>query len=202
MKLNINYFVKLPIIPQVEKLLNRPGFVEKLNSRFHREKISNENLEDIYDGSVYKKYARINGFLSKIWNMSFTWNTDGISIFRSSKLSIWPFFLQINELPFADWCKKKNIILGGVWFSDNKPEANIFLSVFREPLSQLFRGVHMVVRRAVVTIRAKIICGSADIPARAKFLNMKQHLATCGCLVCRINTVAVGNFPICEKIDT
>jgi hypothetical protein len=33
------------------------------------------------------------------YNVSFTWNTDGIPVFKSSKFSLWPFYLVINELP-------------------------------------------------------------------------------------------------------
>ena len=57
-------------------------------------------IHDIYDGCEYRKYVQ-SGFLSTCnkANVSLTLNTDGINIYRSSKCSLWPVWLQINELP-------------------------------------------------------------------------------------------------------
>ena len=61
----------------------------------------NECLQDIYDGSLYKDYvAQEDSFLCCPWNISFTLNTDGVSVFSSSKKGhLWPVYLAINELP-------------------------------------------------------------------------------------------------------
>ena len=40
-----------------------------------------------------------NRFLNNPANVSLLVNTDGVSIFRSSKCSLWPIWLVINELP-------------------------------------------------------------------------------------------------------
>ena len=53
-------------------------------------------LQDIYDGREYQRYSQ---FLSNNANVSLTLNTDGVAIFRSSKSSVWPVWLVINELP-------------------------------------------------------------------------------------------------------
>lgn len=44
-------------------------------------------LEDIYDGVEYRKHQ---SFLNCPGNVSLTFNTDGVSICRSSKVSVWP----------------------------------------------------------------------------------------------------------------
>ncbi|KAE8742476.1 hypothetical protein FOCC_FOCC011971 [Frankliniella occidentalis] len=44
-------------------MLKRPGFYDSLKFRFHRQKKSEENIEDIYDGSVYQQHFN-GGFLS------------------------------------------------------------------------------------------------------------------------------------------
>lgn len=54
-------------------------------------------IRDVYDGESYRKHFP--GFLSKPTNVSLLLNTDGVAIFSSSKVSIWPVWIQINELP-------------------------------------------------------------------------------------------------------
>ena len=41
-------------------------------------------------------------------NISFLINTDGVPVFKSSKVSIWPLYLIINELPYGkrEWQRK------------------------------------------------------------------------------------------------
>lgn len=56
----------------------------------------NEDIVDVYDGREYKKHS---AFLSQPGNVSFTLNTDGVAIYRSSSISLWPVWLVINELP-------------------------------------------------------------------------------------------------------
>ena len=53
-------------------------------------------LRDIYDGLGYKKHLN---FLSKTTNISLLLNTDGVAIFRSSKVSVWPVWAVVYELP-------------------------------------------------------------------------------------------------------
>ena len=63
---------------------------------------STSTLTDVFDGSEYSQVARPGGFLyptTNPANISFTINTDGVSLFKSSKTEIWPLFLVINELP-------------------------------------------------------------------------------------------------------
>lgn len=52
-------------------------------------------LSDIVDGSLYADF-------NSDTCVSLVLNTDGVSIFKSNKTSIWPILLMINELPFVD----------------------------------------------------------------------------------------------------
>ena len=56
-------------------------------------------IQDVYDGMEYQKH-RV--FLSSPCNLSFACNTDGVAIFSSSSVSIWPVWLCINELPCSE----------------------------------------------------------------------------------------------------
>ena len=55
----------------------------------------------LFDRRQYQQL--IKGFLANPNNILFGLNTDGAAIFKSSKLSIWPVFLMINELPPNEW---------------------------------------------------------------------------------------------------
>jgi len=67
----------------------RPGFYDELQHRFRRNKKTEENIEDVYDGRVYQEQVQ-NGFLNNPNNLSFMWYSDGISIFKSANFTIWP----------------------------------------------------------------------------------------------------------------
>ena len=54
-------------------------------------------MRDIYDG---QKYRELNEFTSK-GNLTMLLNTDGVQLFKSSSMSMWPIWLVINELPFT-----------------------------------------------------------------------------------------------------
>lgn len=79
----VSYFIQIPLIPQLINLFKRPNFYQSLQGRFNRRKINDKNLDDIWDGSIYQSIFQNNGFLSYPSNISFTWNTDGISLFKS-----------------------------------------------------------------------------------------------------------------------
>lgn len=57
-----------------------------------------DHMHNIFDGREYKNLVQ-SGFLCNKSNVSLTLNTDGVEIYRSSKSSLWPIWLQINELP-------------------------------------------------------------------------------------------------------
>ncbi|CAG5084112.1 Protein of unknown function [Cotesia congregata] len=93
-------------------------------------------ITDIYDGELYREWFN-NGFLFTPNNISFSWYTDGIPVYKSSHISIWPFYLTINELPFNERKKRENTLLLGYWFDDKKPYMNNFIYKFREELQRV-----------------------------------------------------------------
>ena len=48
-------------------------------------------------------------------------NTDGVPVFKSSKVSIWPLYLVINELNYSKRMAYENMIFVGLWFGEKKP---------------------------------------------------------------------------------
>ncbi|CAG5096817.1 Protein of unknown function [Cotesia congregata] len=200
------YFIELPLVPQLLRLFHRDGFFNLLNARFDRQHDFPGTKDDIWDGEIYKSLSGPNGFLSNRNNISFTWNTDGIDLYKSSKFSIWPFYLTINELPFSLRSQLKNTLICGFWFGSIKPIANVFMNSFRQIIEKIFKGIFIRLpnRANLVKVRGLIICGTCDLPAKACFLNMKAHNAIYGCCKCKIQSQQEGNtrvFPYTEQLD-
>ncbi|KAK0158081.1 hypothetical protein PV327_011149, partial [Microctonus hyperodae] len=82
-----SYFIQLPFHEQLKEMYKRDGFRNLLNSRFERPANSSNILSDIYDGSLYKEWVN-NGFLLDKNNISFTWYTDGVPVYKSSKVNL------------------------------------------------------------------------------------------------------------------
>jgi len=64
-------------------------------------------------------------------------NTDGVNIFKSSKLSISPIFLSLNELEFK--VRRKNTILVSLWLGLKKPNFHTYLPGFVDQCNELMR---------------------------------------------------------------
>lgn len=185
---NVSYFIEIPLLSQLEKMFKRDGFYDSLNHRFTRTKKNPNNYEDIYDGEIYKQLSRENNILSNPSNISLTWNTDGVSIFKSSKYCIWPFYFMINELPHYLRSKMQNVLLGGLWFGSSQPQPNLFMKYsLVDSLKKLYEGVGFKIfgRANLVRVKGIVICGTCDLPAKSKFLNMKQFNGNYGCQKCK-----------------
>ena len=71
-----------------------------------RQKKNPQSIEDVIDGEVYSTHFGQDGFLrgttddakSKEIHISLQCNTDGVKVFKSSKVEIWPIYYTINEL--------------------------------------------------------------------------------------------------------
>ena len=58
-----------------------------------------QSYVDIHSGQCYRSlYA--SGFFSQEGAISLTMNTDGIPVFKSNTMSLWPVYGMINELPY------------------------------------------------------------------------------------------------------
>ena len=206
-----SYFIEMSVTNQIRNLFARDGFYQKLQHRFKRKKINENNLEDIYDGKIYKDMFENDGPLSNPNNISFTWNTDGIPVFKSSKFSLWPMYLIINELDIKYRSRKENMIFAGLWFGETKP----VFARFTEPLLRDLKtletdGIDLEINGKTVTSKAFMLYGCADLPARSSVLNMNQFNGQCSCVKClqpgeNERTPAGGNihvFPFMQDNPT
>ena len=189
------YFVSLNFASRLKKLLETKSVKKNLEKRFSREKLNDaEGIEDIYDGRLYKKLTHIGQPLHNINNLSYTFNTDGCKSANSSKVTIWPIYLSINELtPDA---RKDNIMLAGVWVDTEEPDMNLFLEPFINDANALSEtGIKWTstTNQDIKTKALPLIC-VVDSVARPKILTMKQFNGYFGCTFCKHPTENVEGY--------
>ena len=178
-----NFFITTDLKLQVRALFERNYIFSHLTYRFTRHKILPNNIEDIYDGECYKTLTEDGKPLSNRNNFSYSFNTDGFPIFKSSKYSLWPIYIMINELPPN--LRTKNLLLAGVWFGKSEPKMEIFLEKFTEEANKLSdEGV--VWKQGEELKHSKLfgICCCADAPARASMQNHDRFNGYYGCALC------------------
>uniref|UniRef100_A0ABD2WAA5 DUF4218 domain-containing protein n=1 Tax=Trichogramma kaykai TaxID=54128 RepID=A0ABD2WAA5_9HYME len=177
------YFLTLNIKSQIQELLNNPLIQPHLSYRETRCKKTEDNIEDVLDGDLYKRLSAPNNILHDKLNFSYIFNTDGCKASDSSPVSVWPVFLKINELPPA--IRDNFIILVGLWVNEVKPTMNTFLPPLINVMNSLSsEGVEW--NRNGKIVKSKIIpfgC-CVDTPCRCSLLNMKQFNGNYGCTFC------------------
>lgn len=144
-------------------------------------------VRDIQDGSCYRKLFEENGFLSgsENYNITATMNTDGLCLYQSSKVELWPIFLTVNELPPQKRFARHNIILAGIWQGRGKPPFQQFMEAFTAQMDDLFsKGFNIVVDHETITVRLSVLCAVADLPAKAGLLNMTLFNGVEACITC------------------
>ena len=77
------------------KLLERSGIWTKIQ-QYKNTPNHSSSIRDIVDGTVYKKFTEPEGFLTSENNLTLLFNTDGIPLYKSSKVNIWPVFLAVR----------------------------------------------------------------------------------------------------------
>jgi len=51
------YFIEISVVHQLSEFFSRNGFYSHMQYRFHRTKKHPENVEEIYDGALYKQFS-------------------------------------------------------------------------------------------------------------------------------------------------
>ena len=102
-----HYFITFDVIEQLQQLLKRKfdevplqfpsGSETQRLLKLRKINADRSNMEDIYDGERYKLDPLLGDKNQN--NISFGMNTDGAAPFDSTSISMWPVYLNINELP-------------------------------------------------------------------------------------------------------
>ena len=124
-------------------------------------------------------------FFSKREHLGLICNTDGVPIFKSSRKSLWPIYFQIANLPPPVRFQKDNIVIGGIWCGQTKPN----MSVIFTPLLKDIRlwnvvGFDFESPEGHKTIRTKLLFGVYDLIAKAQVLNIMQFNGYYSCPTC------------------
>ena len=130
---NGSFFLYIPLQGQLMEMLKDPKMFAYLTNREVKATRRNANISDVTSSELYQQLIRNNN-LSKN-DMTITWNTDGMSVFKSSKYSIWPIQCTVNELPPRIYFN--NILLTGLLFGREKPNMNTFLTPFVQECTDL-----------------------------------------------------------------
>ena len=138
-------------------------------------------ITDVWDAKVLSS----DSFFSSSTNVALSVFTDGIPVFKSSKVSVWPVYYIVLNLPPSVHIKAKNIILSGMWVGPTKPPMQHLLFPLTQKIQDLSTtGIKMNSPNGVMIIRAKLVLGIFDLPAKATVLNCKQYNGKYGCSIC------------------
>ena len=127
------------------------------------------------DGTKYKE----KGILFRD-SLSLTCNIDGVPVFLSSNVSLWPIYYTINELPLI--VRRKHVILHALWSGIGKPRMDCFLKPVVDELKMLYEVGFNWVRNSVAhTTRVHLGLICCDSVAHALLQNFKQFNGAFGC---------------------
>lgn len=190
-----NKFTTYDICQQIENFFKRPNFASILKRRHETQRPESESmsLENITHGELYKKFSSI---FKGMYDLSLFIYTDGVNMFNSCKLHCYPIFFGINELPFKIRFLPKNLIFGGLWWSHDKPDFNLFLWPIVEQLKKLSEPGIEIFQPALGVVKVGLIALTADKPAKADVLNMRGHTGRHSCVKCEIRG---GSVPVPGK---
>lgn len=181
-----HFFVTFSVKNQLRFLLeNTENVMDLLSYRWTRDH-NPDIISDIYDGEVYSELAKEGKFLSHHLNLSLSFNTDGAQVFDSSKNTLWPVFIRINEFPPLIRFNFTNCLLAGMWFSNAEPNMHLFLSDFVRECHSLYEYGFSWKTPTGARVKSKVILLNCIADSKAKPLvqNCKVHNGFWGCGYC------------------
>ena len=112
-------------------------------------------------------------------------NTDGISPFKSSLVTIWPMIIALTNLPPNIRMNKDNLVTVAIWAGESKPPIQVFFKSLKSLLDELeTTGVAVPTSSGMKTIRFRPVLGLFDLIAKAPILSMNQFNGVNGCPTC------------------
>ncbi|XP_014672137.1 PREDICTED: uncharacterized protein LOC106812709 [Priapulus caudatus] len=165
---------------------------------------TSDNLSDVLDSKLYKEmfngiYVRGSNVppTSNELHISTQMNTDGVALIRSSKLSVWPIYLTINEIPPGKRYTRKFRIFAGLWFGEHKADMLIYceplIKEFQNLYNQCFEILHCGKQLLVRTV---MLSGVFDSPARSSAQGFLQFNGYNSCPNC---SIPGENLKVSEK---
>ena len=94
----------------------------------------------------------------------FFMNTDGMPVFQSLKVLIWPLYLFINGLHYRKRLWRENMLFAGLRFGEKNPHESPWRGKF--------------------ICKAALVACTCDLPARCLVCNSMQYIGEYGCWQC------------------
>lgn len=109
--------------------------------------------------------------------------TDGVPVFNSSNVVMWPVSLMLNELPPK--LRKQYLMVCALWIGTGKPSCKLLFENLVDEIKTLSRtGFRWTLLGEVVTSTVDVIAVVADSIARAPIQNLLQFNGFFGCSWC------------------
>uniref|UniRef100_A0A1X7TL76 Uncharacterized protein n=1 Tax=Amphimedon queenslandica TaxID=400682 RepID=A0A1X7TL76_AMPQE len=64
-------------------------------------------------------------------------NTDGVPLFKSSRTTLWPVYLEIGNYPPTVRFRKENAVICGFWIGQSKPDMQVLLKRILKAIDNL-----------------------------------------------------------------
>ena len=144
----------------------------------HKQK---SGYSDISDGLLYKLFA--GGKLLFQYALSLLMSADGVPVFNSSGVSMWPVSFLLNELP--PQIRKKYLMICALWLGIGKPNVKLLFEDVIDEIKELSKsGFQWTFQGRTITSTVDVIAVCADSVARAPIQNFLQFNGFFGCSWC------------------
>lgn len=182
-------FVIADIESQLRSLVERNNIWEdiKKTKQYVESNPEPTTINDITDGTGYREHSKPGGCLHGANKLSCIFNTDGVPLFNSSKVKLWPIFLCINELPPAQRFARENTIIAGLWQGKDKPPFFQYISAFGDVMTKLHvDGIpaQPAGSKQHIQVHLTALLASVDLQAKAYITNMTMHNGEYACITC------------------
>ena len=175
-----NIFILIDPTENIKLLLQEE---EKYYEYIVKDRKYDGKLRDIFDGKCYRAFRKNLPTNENYYYVTSIFNTDGAPRFESSNYSVWPIYLQLNEIPVET--RLKRIITCGLWFGKNKPEMTAFLQPFTNIMNRLSNdGIRCTINNEERLIKVYVLVCCVDTVARAPMQGIKLFNGKYGCNWC------------------
>ena len=93
---------------------------------------ADDGIGDICDGAALRPLLEEGHFFSQYNHFALSITTDGVPLFKSSTVSLWPVYLQILNLPPSIRMYSENTLLCGLYVGPAKPSMKVLLQPLTE----------------------------------------------------------------------
>src|SRR5256714_1827709 len=194
----------LSLIDRLKVQFNDNNRSKELLYRYEYITNKNDDLDDIFDGKIYKELVNKNLFNDER-DVALTASCDGYQIFKQKTDDCWLFIVINNNLHPSLRVKKENLLVPFIIPGPNQPkDFNTFLRPFINEMKQLESKYFIYIylynnnilnnifilggvlcydayTKSNFILRAHIIAWTGDIPALTAIMNITGHNSYSGC---------------------